>query len=303
VDYGPSSPLTWGAAATWGALSHGQEIPHQQFVSTCSGTAFQWTGVDAIKQDNFTPGRAAVFHYNPWVHSLCSANPGTSGISRNPSGAAFGSGASDFIVSLGAWTGSTGSTNEQAGTFMHELGHNLGLRHGGEDHAQWKPNYLSIMNYAFQTRGLIIDNTEGHFDYSRHDLPDLNENSLNETVGINLPAGLAFTLGTRYFCGLDDQRIVLNASTMDWNCDGDSTDNPVSANINRGMSWNNNATLDTLTSQNDWDNLVYSGGAISQPGADVTLPAVTEVIDITEEQDDTIPNAPTFLYLPIMTRP
>ena len=297
VDYGPSSPLTWGTAATWGALSHGTVVPHQAFVSTCTGFNFNWTGVDTIKAANFTPGRAAVFHYNPWVHSLCSALPGTSGISRNPGGTAFGTGASDFIVSLGAWTGSTGTTNEQSGTFMHELGHNLGLRHGGEDHTQWKPNYLSVMNYALQTRGLIIGGTMGHFDYSRYDLPNLNENGLDETTGINLPGGLATTLGTMWFCALDDLRVDTNASAVDFNCDGDESDTSVSENINQGMSWNNNATLDTLTSQNDWINLVYTGGAISQPGATVNLPVETEVIDIDEVQDSTIPTIHS-IYLP-----
>jgi hypothetical protein len=256
--------------------------------------------VDTIKGTNLTPGRAAVFHYSLWVHSLCSAQPGTSGISRNASGAAFGSGASDFIVSLGAWTSSVGTTNEQAGTFMHELGHNLGLRHGGPDHTQWKANYLSIMNYSFQTRGLIISGSEGNFDYSRYDLADLNENALDETTGINVPGGVS--LGTRYFCGLDDQRVDLNASAVDWNCDGDEVDTSVSANSNRGMSWNNNATLDTLTSQNDWDNLVYTGGAIGQPGATVILPDESEIIDITEEQDETIVEIPRKLYLPVLTK-
>jgi hypothetical protein len=289
VDYGPGSPLTWGTAATWGALSHGAEIPHAQFVSTCTGFNFNWTGVDTIKAANFTAGRAAVFHYNPWVHSLCDTLPGTSGISRNPSGAAFGTGASDFITSLGAWDGSIGTTNQQAGTFMHELGHNLGLRHGGEDHTQWKPNYLSVMNYALQTRGLIIGGTMGHFDYSRYDLANLDENNLDETTGINLPGGLGSTLGTMWFCGLDDLRSDLDASAVDFNCDGDANDSGVAANINQGMSWNNNATLDALTSQNDWINLVYTGGAISQPGASVVLPIETEIIDIDNVQDADIP--------------
>jgi hypothetical protein len=302
VDYGPTSPLTWGSAATWGSLSDGDELTHQANISTCTGTSFNWDGFDTIKQDHLTPGRAAIFHYNVWGHSMCSSAAGTSGISRNGGGAAFGSGASDFIVSLGAWTSGTGTVNEQAGTFMHELGHNLGLRHGGPDHTQWKPNYLSVMGYSFQTRGLIINNTEGHFDYSRLDLADLNENNLNETLGINLPGTLTATYGTRYFCALDDMRTDLDASAVDWNCDGDAADTSVSRNINQGMSWNNNATMDTLTSQEDWSNLVYTGGAISQPGADVSLPETTEIIDITEEQDADIPDLTSFIYLPITVR-
>lgn len=302
VDYGPSSPLAWGSAATWGSLSDGEELTHQAFISTCTGTSFNWDGFDTIKQDHLTPGRAAIFHYNVWGHSMCSTAAGTSGISRNGGGATFGSGASDFIVSLGAWTSGTGTVNEQAGTLMHELGHNLGLRHGGPDHTQWKPNYLSVMGYSFQTRGLIINNTEGHFDYSRFDLSDLNESNLNETLGVNLPGTLTTTYGTRYFCALNDMRTDLDATAVDWNCDGDEADTSVSRNINQGMSWNNNATLDTLTSQEDWSNLVYTGGAISQPGADVSLPENTEIIDITEEQDADIPDLLSFIYLPITVR-
>ena len=43
---------------------------------------------------------------------------------------------------------------------MHELGHNLGLRHGGDDNVHRKPNYLSVMNYSFQTTGMTIDGLE-----------------------------------------------------------------------------------------------------------------------------------------------
>ena len=296
VDYGSDAPLTWGAAATWGALSHGEQLSHDANLGTGS---YNWDEFDDIKEAHLTPGRAAIVHYCVFGHNLSTTLGGTSGISRNASGADFGSGASDLIVSLGSWTGQVGTANEQAGTFMHELGHNLGLRHGGPDHTQWKPNYLSVMNYANQTRGLIINNTTGHMDYSRYDLADLDENNLNETVGINIPATVTDTLGTRYFCALDDMRSDMNASSVDWNCDGDQTDTGVSANINQGMSWNNNTTLDTLTSQNDWDNLVFTGGAISQPGADVSLPETTEPIDIDVDEDSDIPT----LYKVAVTAP
>lgn len=291
VDYGPSSPLTWGAAATWGSLSDGDELTHQANISTCSGTTFNWSGFDTLKNANFMESRESIFHYNVWGHDLCSSLSGTSGISRNGSGATFGDGASDFIVSLGGWAGQTGTEDQQAGTFMHELGHNLGLRHGGEDHTQWKPNYLSVMSYAFQTRGLMIDSTQGHFDYSRYDLADLNENNLSEASGINIPGSVTQTLGTRYFCGQDNMQLDWDASQADWNCDGDESDTGVNANINQGVWWNNNTTLGTLTSQNDWLNLIYTGGAIGAPGASIQLPDTSPVIDITEEQDDEI--APT----------
>lgn len=45
--------------------------------------------------------------------------------------------------------------NAQAVTVMHELGHNLGLSHGGkDDKVNYKINYYSIMNYNYQLNGL-----------------------------------------------------------------------------------------------------------------------------------------------------
>ena len=37
---------------------------------------------------------------------------------------------------------------------MHELGHTLGLRHGGDEDEAAKPNYFSVMNYLYQISGL-----------------------------------------------------------------------------------------------------------------------------------------------------
>ena len=55
-----------------------------------------------------------------------------------------GIGASDFIVSLGSFENMVGTALQQSGTLMHELGHNLSLRHGGGDDTNYKPNYLSV---------------------------------------------------------------------------------------------------------------------------------------------------------------
>jgi hypothetical protein len=57
------------------------------------------------------------------------------------------------------WT----NPNAQIGTFIHELGHNLGLYHGGWDrnvddyHERFKWNQLSSMNYRYQLSGVPID--------------------------------------------------------------------------------------------------------------------------------------------------
>jgi hypothetical protein len=61
-------------------------------------------------------------------------------------------------VTLGKWhDGDGGTDSEKVGTFARELGHNLGLRHGGSEDINYKSNHLSIMNYFFQTDGVIRD--------------------------------------------------------------------------------------------------------------------------------------------------
>ncbi len=89
---------------------------------------------------------------------------------------------------------SIGSRSQQAGTFMHELGHALGLGHGGGDGVNNKPNYLSTMNYSFQPCTVPTSPAgaaapiPGGCDYSRTDI-DLNEGSLDECVGLGVPLG------------------------------------------------------------------------------------------------------------------
>src|SRR3954464_790339 len=77
---------------------------------------------------------------------------------------------------------------------MHELGHTLGLGHGGGDGVNCKPNYLSVMNYLFQ---FPYGNEDPNrpLDYSRVALPALNEASLDEPGGVGGPAGRLPGLG------------------------------------------------------------------------------------------------------------
>lgn len=83
---------------------------------------------------------------------------------------------------------------------MHEMGHSLGLRHGGpntvEDN-QNKPNHLSLMNNIYIDHGdglTIIDEEtgkekDGLLDYSIFRFEDLNEKSLDERKGVTLKMG------------------------------------------------------------------------------------------------------------------
>ena len=155
---------------------------------------------DAIKATNFGKFDAAnppsamalnamrlAFRYVLFAHNLVG----------NPSGGSGSSGCAevggdDAVVSLGSATTTIvpfpngishqrGSTDEQAGTFMHEFGHLLGLEHGGEDTINNKPNYRSVMSYSRQFSDSPIP--ARRLDYSRSEV-DLNEASLNECAGI-----------------------------------------------------------------------------------------------------------------------
>lgn len=267
VDYGPAAPLTYGAAATWGDLSEGEELPHREHLGDnglFGWFGYRWSAFDDVKDDSFEEVRAPVFHYNVWAHHLSPQLGTTSGMSRGSL-----DGASDFVVSLGGWQDDTGSLEEQAGTFMHELGHNLGLGHGGDDHENHKPNYLSVMNYLFQD-GLPAGSED--FDYSGAALPDLDEDALVEADGIGVPESVR----TQHR-GCGNAR-TSDGDAVDFNCDGD-TDDVLARDVN------GDGDHTELLGARDWGELMYTGGAIGRPGALVELPAETvpEEPELTEE--------------------
>jgi hypothetical protein len=181
---------------------------------------------DAIKTANFNAGRLPYFHYNLWVHDRAT-NSSSSGVCCS---------GKDFIVSLGSWgANQNGTVRQQSGTFIHELGHDLGFGHGGGDGINYKPNYLSVMNYAFQTVGLT-DNATGttQIDYSRVDLDDLNETTLNENVGINDGTLMTVWRDLAFAAGGGVGNGALDWTGDDFDTDGTSNnDNPVSVDLNR----------------------------------------------------------------------
>lgn len=169
--------------------------------------------------------KKAIFHYALYVHAQAGKIT-SSGIAE-----VFGN---DFMISLGSYSGGVGSTDEQAGTFMHELGHNLRLNHGGSefDTINCKPNHLSVMSYARQFSDLVSDRA---LDYSRAKINRMNdgqplvEDRLSEGLGV-----------ARYVD--ESQRIVYGpipplvlpttGVPIDWNLDGYIQEGTVQANLN-----------------------------------------------------------------------
>ncbi len=69
---------------------------------------------------------------------------------------------------------------------MHELGHNLGLYHGGGDNCNYKPNYNSVMNYLYQFPGIDTNCDplpDGLLSYSTGSRITLLESPLDENLG------------------------------------------------------------------------------------------------------------------------
>jgi hypothetical protein len=163
---------------------------------------------------DFFEAKRKVVHYFLWSHQH-TAGDSSSGYAC-PNGYTH--------VSLGAW-GGYGNRTDQAGTFMHELGHQLGLPHGGSDGVNYKPNYLSVMNYSFQ---VSYSGRLAALDYSRTDLDDLDETNLVEASGI----GPNTAILTSFFNPTRDFIDVSAQGPIDWNQDGDSTDTVSGLDIN-----------------------------------------------------------------------
>jgi hypothetical protein len=253
-----------------------EPVPHQDNLGSGTESSI-WDDFDKIKKSRFPPELEGIFHYCLFAHDI--VIPGEFGVSGDSRSIP----AYDFIVSLGEWYGHAGSEDEQAGTLMHELGHNLGLHHGGLDDVNGKPNYISVMNYMFQTDGFVVPAGTWRFDYSKLRLIDLDENSLDESVPLTSDSSLS-AVGTRFFCPLDPTHPELAAKhpsrtvksitgPVDWNCDN-RFDHVVKGNI----SDNTSLGLIKLVNYTDWGvvSLTRPQGihGVSHP---VTVPASKEL--------------------------
>jgi hypothetical protein len=225
------NPTNWdlggGDQVPYSAASCTFTMPYR----TSAGSSV--TSIYGVKAAHHDPARRPIFYYVLFGNvqpsaANCNAQ-GSSGLSEMPG--------NDVLITLGGWglnTATTASTNElinkQAATLMHELGHNLGLRHGGFEERNFKPNYLSVMNYAYQLYGLptIGHPSEGdryylrqapacgtfngialesdlyrgpqatpadfQLDYSHGGSADMTENAITEDHGLGRPGSVPIDL-------------------------------------------------------------------------------------------------------------
>ena len=214
-------------------------------VSATAGVlAGQVGGADyrAYKGANFDANRNGYFHYvlMPHRYLLTSASSGQAEINGD-----------DLIVSLQCFI----TVVNVANTIMHELGHNLGLRHGGFEDVNYKPNYNSVMNYLYQFPGIDTDCTppgNGLLSYSVGARPALNENHVDEREGV---------------CGNPP------GPPWDWNGDGDAADFGFAFNLNPL----NDDVLGILRDFDDWGHLNF-GGIGDASGVGVEAFAAREIV-------------------------
>jgi hypothetical protein len=177
------------------------------------------------KANNFATNRGGYFHYTMLPHYY-NTNSGSSGQAEING--------DDLIVSLRC---SQFNTTWVSNTIAHELGHNLNLRHGGFENCNYKPNYNSVMNYKYQLNGIDSDcdtDVDGILDYSHGDRITLNENNLDENLGV---------------CG---------APPVDWNGSG-TIQTGVSHDVNSSGNSTCGGTLTTLLDSNDWARVSFTG--------------------------------------------
>jgi len=253
-----------------------------------------------------------------WHFVLFGHNQSGDGVFTTSSGRAELPG-DEFIVTLGSFENQVGTPWDRAATFMHELGHNLGLHHSGDQDesvvGQYKPNYASIMTYRYQLlgvksgmqcQGLAIGvPTLKNLDYSHGTLTQIDENALVEANGIgyggvdwDCSGKICGTVsqdvhdrgsGTFFtnWCGNSGIKTLLN-DYDDW---GHITDiaSPAPAGVEFNQEVVSCATFETLNQFN----CAYPGSQPDPCAAEPTSPPpsldVVFIMDVTGSTGDLLP--------------
>lgn len=273
IDAGPDS-VDYVTGKQWGSLSGGNALEYES--NTALGKDYKkW---NKLASENFSSDRRQIFRYCIFLNKFDGTS--YSGLAADIPGQYF------LIADVDGGVSGRGTT-AVAGTFMHELGHTLGLSHGGitgngqNDHTHYKPNYLSIMNYHYQFPGLLGLSGYAAVDYSNYELPALDESNINEQDGVD-PQGV--TAGTGIGTIWGTRRALNIAGTgIDFNGDGVLGSGVV-------MDLNQDGSTSVLREvEDDWAHIQFKSNGIGSFGAEIdpeNIVAVDEeMVSVNQEID------------------
>jgi hypothetical protein len=258
-------------------------LPNIDTKVTTSTGAITLTGGQVQVTTSKLEAKAQAYHYGLGVHAI-----GANGC-NSPTGLAEPLG-NDFIVSLGctplgesnsSHSGPEGTAEEQAGTILHELGHNFNLSHGGpakilvasstsgavgtvpaDKDQNCKPNHISVMNYARQLPQPLgyMAGADWKLDYSSGLLQGspLSEKALNESIGLKSSTA---TTSKFVWATLSGSTIVIKTGTS-----------AASGAANIAINWDNDASAaETLAANTDINNFGIIGCAATVTSSSSTL--------------------------------
>lgn len=155
------------------------------------------------KSANFDSNRLGYFRYMVHAHVYTNSY-GSTGSGETPG--------DESLVTMGCYY------HDQLfarNTILHELGHNLGLRHGGASDCNYKPNYNSVMNYMFARFGVDADcdsDPDGITDLSSGTNVDIDETNVDEGTGVcGSPA-----INWNYIEPSDEANLVLDLNQLEY---------------------------------------------------------------------------------------
>jgi hypothetical protein len=208
----------------------------------------------------------------------------------------------DSQITLGGFPDASGlpigSPMVQAGTLMHEFGHNFLRRHGGEAfEPNCKPTYLSVMNYMYQLRGLVDDNGVPLIDFSNGVGPTVAEGALSANVGSpTYRIGWYAPLDTSYLAGRaigvrkhcngserlagEPEMVRIDAPRpgvdIDWDADG----NPATVVTTQDVNYSGGPFDDVLAGSDDWSNLFLNQTGIRRNVGALYVDAATSLLTV-----------------------
>jgi hypothetical protein len=150
----------------------------------------------------------------------------------------------------------------QAGTFLHELGHTLGLSHGGiYDDDDWKPNYRSVMNH-YWVRPLKPLQNQWKATFSRRAFYVVDESAFAEYDGFGGNFRDYTFVGPPFFDNEGKARVKYFAEGGPIDINGDNIHTVLQRDFNKRFPAASETTLDpdvltVLNRHEDYTQLLY----------------------------------------------